>query len=313
MPLTKREFSFALTGILFGASTIALISKSSSSEFNNSQLTEYKPTFKQPSIVDDCKATEVNSTNIDTLISQVKLLELQLNERDKTLDQLTTAIEAEKEREAILKEPYQSAEYVKTAIIPQQITTVAGLVSKRLALPPEQQKRLATLLTAKAEADFDAMSPYMEAVNRFGQPNYSESEVKILNGEFNRIAENNQFQYEQAISVFLSQEQMSEYLKFENEQQQQQQQQQINHQIAELNLAIPSLDNYQKEQIQSLIKEHNSQKLDSVIGASGSFHPQHQTVISSEELQNNQFALESLLSFDQIQAYKSYQSKADIK
>ncbi len=312
MSLMKSEFLFALTGILFGASTIALISQSSSTEFNNSQLTEYKPTFEQPSIDDDCKAV-ANSTNIDTLISQVKLLENQLNERDRTLAQLTTAIKAEQEREAIREEAYQSAEYVKTAIIPQQITAVTGLLSRRLALAPEQQQRLATLLTAKAEADFDAMSPYMEAVNKFGQPNYNESEVQTLNGEFKRIAENNQLQYEQAIDAFLSQEQMSEYLKFENEQQQQQQQQAINHQIAELNLAIPSLDNYQKEQIQALIKEHSSEKLDSVIGTSGGFYPQHQAMISSEELQNNQFALESLLSFDQIQTYKSYQSKTNIK
>ncbi|KGJ93822.1 hypothetical protein [Colwellia psychrerythraea] len=251
---------------------------------------------------------DLDSRDLILLQQQVKQLTTQIIEQDTLIDEMKESAIAHITPEKSKKERWlNSPEYFKSTIIPTLVLPVVEELTSRLALSPAESEGFADLLKAKATADHDSMKPYLDELNKQSKKVYDPERLAYLNELANDQLTENQESYNNQLNNLFDTEQLANYQQLENETTQKNTDRLVNHQTAELTMAISTLDDYQKQQIQQLFQESYNKSQDTPLGASGSIYAKRANAMNSEQLKNHQRSLKQLLTNEQLATYESYQ------
>ena len=200
-------------------------------------------------------------------------------------------------RKVIAQQITQSPEFIKSTLVPLQVRPVVNELSSKLDLSAEEAERLSSLLQAKAEADFDASTTYIQKADDSHTIALGDSQLK-----------QNQQHYENELRDFLSDKQIDTYRKFEEQKLGQQQQIANNFMVSELNLIVNDLNEYQQQEIKALFESGSNLNSNVSLGVSGSPYARYPNQPSFSQQSSIPQQLEYLLTPEQLQKYNSYQA-----
>jgi len=312
MLFTKKEFFIAVIAMLLSLCasqsyyTSTILEQSYKIELLTQQLADKD--YNYANNVNDYSPENNTLDSVTNLKQQVEQLTKQLIEKDQQVNQfIKVAVTGNTPKKSKREQWFQSPEYIKTAMIPASVLPVIDELSKRLVLSPQKSEELTALLQAKAEADHDSMKPYLDEVNKNSQIDFDPEQLQRLNELANEQLEANQMLYNEQLASLLNTDQLADYQQLENEKTQKNTNLMVNHQTAELSMAVPTLDDAQKQQIKMLYQQTYSNEQDTPLGVSGSIYAKRVNAITEEDRQNHQIAIEQLLTSEQHESYKAYQ------
>ena len=196
-----------------------------------------------------------------------------------------------------------------------QLSPVTSELTHTLNLSDKQSKLLADLLKNKAEADIDANAKVLEKMTNGGAKEMIENSLhgkedeSVAALEAKDLMAINQSNYQNKLMDILSEEQLEQYQKFEEDKQQQQYQMSMNIQSSMTMSRIPSLEEYQKAEISQFFQQSNSNLPEVKIGTFGSSFAQSNTAMDPQFHMNLQKQLEQVLTPEQLKGYNQSQKE----
>ena len=205
-------------------------------------------------------------------------------------------------------------DFLKSAL-EMQLSPVTSELTHTLNLSDKQSKSLADLLKNKAEADIDANAKVLEKMTNGGAKEMIEDSLhgkedeSVAALEAKDLMAINQSNYQNKLMDILSEKQLEQYQKFEEDKQQQQYQMSMNIQSSMTMSRIPSLEEYQKAEISQFFQQSNSNLPEVKIGTFGSSFAQSNTAMDPQFHMNLQKQLEQVLTPEQLKGYNQSQKE----
>ncbi|SFC86571.1 hypothetical protein [Pseudoalteromonas denitrificans] len=269
------------------------------------------PTIEQPAEVDTLQLVESNK-RLKLEIAQLSEQLTHITARDKTaLDEQSEEVEQKKPTGFM---SMMTPDFLKSTLT-MQLSPVTAELTNRLALSDAQSTALAQLLKQKAEADIDANAPMLEEMvngdtkallEKSFDGELDENEVDLAIKDLLTL---NQENYQEELSDLLTSDQLETYQSFEQEKQQQEFEMVMAMESNMVISQIPSLNEYQKKEINRFFQQRQVDFLDVKIGTYGSPFAQSNMDNDPQLRTHLQEQLEQLLSAEQLQEYQKTRSQ----